>query len=163
MLDDILKVFWWEIFALKDGITTLVLEWPRVRESLPDSGRKATTTATLAIYWTIYFAVTTTASGQTLAGPRLPLRSISWYAAWVPFPKWIWSVIAFVHLVRRMRDKHSRDSCCLKSENRSGIHKTDTPLHHKIFHLQFIRLFHVISWDSFRVSRQWYACLMRRS
>lgn len=101
-------------FALKDGIMTLVLEW--VRESLPDSGRKATTTATLAICWTICFAVTTTASGQTLAGPRLPLRSISWYAAWVPFPKWIWSVIVFVHLARRMRDKHSRGSCCLNQK-----------------------------------------------
>lgn len=133
MLGNILKVLCWEIFALKDGIATLVLEWPRVRESLPDNGRKATTTATLAIYWTIYFAVTTTASGQTLAGPRLPLRSISWYAAWVPFPKWIWSVTVFVHLARRIRDKHSRDSCCLNQ-------KIDQ-VHTKLIHLCIIKFF----------------------
>lgn len=130
---------------------TLVLEWLRARESLPDNGRKATTTATLAICWTIYFAVTTTASGQTLAGPRLRLRLISWYAAWVPFPKWIWSVIVFVHLARRMRDKHSRDSYCLNQ-------KIDQ-VHVKLIHVytsNFLSpIYSIISFLSFQVLRRW--------
>lgn len=126
-----------------DETMMLVLEWPRVRESLPDSRLKATITATLATCWTIYFAVTTTASGQTLAGPRLPLRSISWYAAWVPFPKWIWSVILFLHLARDIHARQTLLSTWLpKSENRSGDRSSDWRLVIHNIKNNFVKILH---------------------